>query len=421
VLLFGAARAGEPAGSDLEERVRELERRLGQPQVPGSPAAAATGDSRVYWKDSLRFETADKQFKVKIGGRVFLDFAVIDADDDVETVAGDQEDGVEFRTARIDISGAVYGNIEWRTEFDFSDGDADFKNVYMGMTGLPVVGNVRVGIFEQPITLDKMCSGKYTTFMEKSLARELVPSETTGIMLHDRALDGRLSWAAGAFRCTDSAGDYSGDGYHVTARLTGLPYYREKGRKLIHVGVDFSHSDPGDDALSYDARPESHLTANLVDTGDLFVNSADAVVFETAAVWGPVSLQAEYVHSFVSELRDADDDPEFRGLYVQASYFLTGECRPYSKKDASFGRVRPLRNFSLQDDGVSPGAWEVALRYSHLDLDDGGVNGGELDDVTVGLNWYLNPVTRIMWNYVHSELEDVGDVGVFQMRFQVAF
>ena len=64
----------------------------------------------------------------------------------------------------------------------------------------------------------------------------------------------------------------------------------------------------------------------------------------------------------------------------------------------------------------------IAVRLpSHIDLDDEGVSGGELGDWTLALNWYLNPFTRLMFNYIRADLEDAGDTNIFQARFQVDF
>ena len=61
------------------------------------------------------------------------------------------------------------------------------------------------------------------------------------------------------------------------------------------------------------------------------------------------------------------------------------------------------------------------MRYSGLDLTDGVVAGGELNDVTLGLNWYLNAHSRAMVNYIWSDLKDVGVANILFVRFQVDF
>ena len=80
--------------------------------------------------------------------------------------------------------------------------------------------------------------------------------------------------------------------------------------------------------------------------------------------------------------------------------------------------MSPRRNFDCKG---GPGAWEVAVRYARLDLDDSTVTGGTLDDFTVGLNWHLNPNVRMMLNYVRANLDGVGDSNIFQSRFQIDF
>ncbi len=422
VALCASAGAGEKAG--LEQRVQDLERRLAKYERVDAPAAKPTGDKlfTAFWKDNLRLETADGQFKVRLGGRLQLDWAFVDDDDDIAEMFGDQEDGVEIRRSRLDFRGLVYGNIEWRTEYDFSGGDADFTNVYIGLLDVPVVGNIRVGYFEQPLALEKINSNSYLTFMERGSLNGVVTGMGHGIMFHNRELENRLSWSAGVFRSADSFGNApDDDNWALTGRVTGLPWLQEDGRKLLHIGAGYSHQDPGDGTLGYGNRPESHLVDVMVSTGDMRLNSVETVALEAALVYGPFSAQAEFAQSWVNELRDSDEDPEFHGFYVYCSYFLTGEYRPYDKGDGTFTRVRPKKNFLLGEDEIGPGAWELAVRYSHLDLDDTPVDGGELGNFTAGVNWYLNPCTRVMFNYVFTDLEDVGDMNVFQMRFQVAF
>ena len=74
------------------------------------------------------------------------------------------------------------------------------------------------------------------------------------------------------------------------------------------------------------------------------------------------------------------------------------------------------------------GAWETAVRWSWVQLDDRNISegtAGQLNDVTLGVNWYWNPYTRLMFNYI-TALGDRNDVGHYQtdilgMRLQVDF
>ena len=94
------------------------------------------------------------------------------------------------------------------------------------------------------------------------------------------------------------------------------------------------------------------------------------------------------------------------GGYVQVGYFLTGEHRPYDRVAGAIDRVRPFEDFFLArtDRGLERGmgAWEVALRFSHLDLNNGNISGGVVNDLTFGVNWFCNPFCKVVFNYIHS-------------------
>ena len=92
-------------------------------------------------------------------------------------------------------------------------------------------------------------------------------------------------------------------------------------------------------------------------------------------------------------------------------------------------RIVPLRPFIRENDcDRGPGAWELALRVSHIDLDNENIHGGRLTDVTAGVNWYLNGYTKVQFNYVRAMLnrETAAFVGaseadIFGARLQVDF
>jgi len=106
------------------------------------------------------------------------------------------------------------------------------------------------------------------------------------------------------------------------------------------------------------------------------------------------------------------------------SDYQTSQSRKYRDQERScavFDRLRPKRNFLFPEGEGGPGGWELATRYSHLDMEDAGVDGGTLDTATVAVNWYLNPNTRIMWNYIFADPDGSGQAHISQVRFQLDF
>ena len=444
----------------LEKRVMEMEQNLAPYEDPYT--------FRAYWKDGLNMETRDKEFKMKIFGRIMNDWTWQFANDTTDNAinygigAPDAlEDGTEFRRARLGMSGEIYERVIFKGEWDWAGGDADFKDVYLGVQDIPYVGKVTVGHQKEPFGLEELTSSKYITFMER--APVFAPSRNTGIEVRNNAFDEHMQWQIGAYRETDDYGDsgngsnsvVSGDGeYVVTGRITGLPWCEEKGRELVHLGVSASRRSPHDDEERYRERPTVHQTARLIDTGftdkygtDVFYNKIYLVGTEAALVYGPFSMQGEWAIAMndrferewiddFGNYKKPGDDVDYRAWYIYGSYFLTGENRTYKPSYGAFDKIKPRDNLYDKKTGWGLGAWEVALRYNNVDLDDEGVNGGELDNITFGVNWYLNPNTRVMFNYVTSDLDrelsyndppesntvkqfDTGSYHAYMMRFQI--
>ena len=396
---------------ETQERLEKLEEL--KKQEPGYDPA----DFRVYWKEGINLATLDGDFKLKIGGRLQTDWLFSSEDDTIKLDVGEQEDGVEVRRARLYFSGLIYDNVEYKLQLDFEGGDADFKDAYLGLTDFPL-GKLRMGHFKEPFSLDELTSSKYITFLERALPNVFAPGRNMGFMLHNTCPNERMTTAIGVFRDTDDYGeDVDDGGYNITGRVTALPIYENKGANLVHLGAAYSYRNP-DDSIQYRQRPEAHLTDRFVDTGSFAGDQVDLVGFEAALVEGPFSLQGEYMIAEVDRL-GGGSDVEFDGYYVQASYFLTGEHRSYKTSEGAFSRIKPKENYSAANGGT--GAWEVKARYSGLDLSDKDITGGELDNISAGLNWYFNPNTKIMWDYVHADKDNVGEADMLMMRLQFDF
>jgi phosphate-selective porin OprO/OprP len=392
----------------LEEQMEELKKQ--------EPKTNPT-DIRVFWKEGLNLVTLDENFKLKIGGRLQTDWLWSSEDDAIKSDIGEQEDGVEVRRARLYFSGLIYDNVEYKLQFDFAGGEAVLKDAYLTLTDFPL-GELWMGHFKEPFSLEELTSSKYITFLERALPNIFAPSRNMGFMLHNVAANERMTTAIGVFRDTDDFGENVDDGgYNITGRITALPIYENKGANLLHLGAAYSYRNP-DDSIRYRQRPEAHLTDRFVDTGTFAGDQVDLVGLEAAWVNGPLSLQGEYMMADTDRL-DGGSDVGFDGYYVQASYFFTGEHRSYKAAEGAFSRVKPKQNYSAATGGT--GAWEAKARYSGLDLSDKDITGGELDNISAGLNWYLNPNTKIMWDYVHADKDDVGEADMLMMRLQFDF
>ena len=106
--------------SDLSQKVRPLEKTVSKKNFLAT-----------YWKSGLRMESADGDFKLKIGGRIMNDWAIYGTDANIRDQHGQIGDGTEFRRARIFLEGNVYGNIKYKAQYDFAGRDADLKDMYL--------------------------------------------------------------------------------------------------------------------------------------------------------------------------------------------------------------------------------------------------------------------------------------------------
>ena len=254
--------------------------------------------------------------------------------------------------------------------------------------------------------------------MERALPISFLNDRSLGFMVSNEALKSRLAWQAGVFRNSDALGqDVEDDSrINVSGRLTGLALKNDEKKRLLHLGIAYNFRSLKGKGYKISTQPESHLAPSYAEIDLKKVDNVHFTGGEVAYVEGPFSLQGEAVTAMVN-MDSTHEHFSFLSYYVRASYFITGESRNYKSSYLGFDRVNPKHN--LGKEGC--GAWEVAVRYSAIDLNDGSVHGGQFYDITAGVNWYMNPVTRIMFNYIFSHVKDIGNTSIIQTRFQVDF
>jgi phosphate-selective porin OprO/OprP len=376
---------------------------------------------------------------VNFGGFFQADAVWFSQDAASIATVGDVQDGADFRRARFSGSGDVAENISYFMEFDFAlPGHPNFMDLYMDVSNLAGPGTLRMGQWRQPIGMDALTSVKELTFLERALPFAFLPFRQIGIGKFHGTDDGMATWAVSAIRFpTDVYGGNVGDngGYGVVGRTTLVPWESGDGDRLVHFGFGYSFVDPSNDLVQIRNQPEIFVAEDggsglappgvlsavppFVDTGPIPTQNGQVFDLEAALLLDSLYFQSEVMFARVDQI--AGPTANFWGAYAQVGYFLTGEVRAYNHAGGVFGRVVPREPYGRCG---GRGAWEIAGRVSTIDLNDGGISGGRLTDLTFGVNWYLARNAKLQFNYIEAMLDrdDLdSNTGIFACRAQVDF
>ncbi|MBX3413751.1 MAG: hypothetical protein KF708_13755 [Pirellulales bacterium] len=440
-----------------------LEATPGEGKVVGSDL-----NFKGRWNHGLEFETPNKDFRVHVGGRTQVDAAFFETDTLVESGLGgigNIPDSVNFRRGRLRVDGTMWEVFEFAAEYDFiNQFNADplvppapntvapipaMTDLWLTIKHLPVIGNVRIGNHKDPLSMEHLTSSRFLPFLERSFNFDAFTGAfnngfSPGISTFHWTEDERMTWAVGVFKNVQNPFGFAvgGGEYNAEGRVTMLPVYEGEGRYLVHIGGAASQRDLDNQQQRFRSRgnvrngPPGPLNAILADTGIMYGDEQQIVGGEVAAVWGSLTLQAEYIGTWIHDAQWPQAAPVergtayFQGTYVQAFWFLTGEHESYNRHTGVFERVVPHENFFLVPGCgrclCGRGAWQIGARYSFLDLNSMGIQGGMLHSMTWGLNWFLNPNAKLQWNYDYTFRDSAsgfsnGDIQAFGTRLAMDF
>ena len=402
-------------GGDDPQPVKETGSESIREVVREEIAAAGNEQPAVNNRGKFTVESADKDFSFRVGGRIQMDAATYSED------RLRHNDGTEIRRARLFAEGTLWQDWAYKLQYDFTaaglDGIQDAYIDYLGFENW----EFRIGHFREPFSLQNMTSSKYTTFMERGLPYLFTPGRNLGAGISTGGK--QWSFSAGVFgEGRDGSGKDNDEGFGTSGRFTFSPFMGESFAS--HLGLSASYRATGsEDGIRFRERPESHVTdTRLVDTGSIDIDDYSRFAAEAALIYGPFSVAGEYYHTFLNRDISSNPDLEFSGYYLEAGWFLTGESMNYQASSGSFGKITP--GHIAGKSGY--GAWQIAARLSNLDLTDEDITGGEITDMTLGLNWFATPNIRFTANYVSVLEVDGGPAAgdnpdIFQIRTQVEF
>jgi phosphate-selective porin OprO and OprP len=451
---------------DLSSQVQDLKRSTADQYTDvQNQQAAAVKATIVNGRPTI--SSADGDFSASIRSLVQYDWGYYSQSAAAASLPAsygpDLSSGANFRRVYLGIQGKLFGDWSYNFNYDFggsggTETPGHIQSVYLQYDGLAPWA-FRVGAYPPPANIEDGPGSADTIFLERNspsnLQRGLAGGDgrdaVTILYAGDR-LFGALSYTGA--KVQDSA--VFDEQQAVVGRVSDLIVSGPNARLLVGVngtyviklpdavasGGAVQATTPGATALNsvtLSDPPEITVDSNgikLANTGSLPANHVTQWGVETAGNYRNFYGQAGYYAfevdrapvayktytsssaSATSIVRPSND--YFSAWYVQASWILTGESKGYNAANGAFTPPKPAQPFTLINRGW--GAWELAARYSDLNLNDHAfdptnvvtnwtgastrtytytntVRGGDQRIATVGLNWYPNNAVRFALDY----------------------
>lgn len=378
----------------------------------------------ALWDDGLKFQNSDGSFKFSVGGRVHYDAAFLHQSSSLDTIFESPEDNVEVRRARLSFTGLINEALAYEFEFTFGE-TIRYADMYFAFLSIPAVEKLTVGHFREPFGMEELTSSNAIVFMERSLTSAFGPSRNTGIMLQKQFAGEKFRAYLGGFRVTDDLGtDVLGTGKHsLSARLAFNPVYDTNTNKAIHFGASTRFYRPEDKEYSVKMQNETNISPEYISSTLIqHVSNVKLIGAELGYTINNLCLQGEYIHSFAVKKRN-DNDPltevfDHNSFYIMGSYFLSGGQRRYNRSSNRFSDIVVSKK---KEKGKLGNAWEIAARLSGINISSSEKGIDHMTDATLGLNWYFNSNSRLMFNYVISRMPHDHYANSLQFRMQVSF
>jgi phosphate-selective porin OprO/OprP len=376
---------------------------VGTPPPPGLGPPPSAG-VHVLEAGSARFgiESADGRNAIFLTGRLHFDVAdYLDYTPASRFAAvQDLNSGVNARRARIGVIARFMRDWDFNLIYDLGGSGDGFPPdpgalvsglenallTYSGLknNGVPLVFDL--GYMDVPFSQEESTSSNDIPLVE----RAAIINVATNIFAND-------------FRSAFGVRSFS-DRYWAGAYVTGPT-------------SGTNHTTGGIRSITLSDRPELRVDpTQILSTGPIGTAAnplTNAQVYGGGGIasWRNFQVNGEYYQINVNRQGLATNG--LNGGYVEGSWILTGEQRKYSPPAGSYLRPVPEHPF-LPFEGSCCGAFELAARYSTIDLNDNfiprpppgsnSVGGGQQTVYAAGLNWYPNANMRFLFDFLHGKI-----------------
>ena len=364
----------------------------------------ATTNPVVDTKGGIKITSPDKKFEAQIGGRIHFDTYAFDRDEASTTGT------TEFRRARLTLQGKAYG-WDYKVEQDFAAGTNldGLRDAYIAKSALG--GKFTIGHFKPYRAMEELTSSNEILFMERPFAT------ATGLFSGRQFQQGvgylraGSNYTAGfsAFNLRGASGSRN-EGVGYAGRVTFAPI--NTADSTLHFGVWASNENANQGSADLSAvanyagrRGPSQTIATVTGASR---DQITAYAVEAAGSFGPVFFQGEYANATFGQPLGPDQD--VATWYLQGSWHLNGGHKPYKAGTGVFGSA-PV---------ADKGLWELTARYDSIENKD--VADLDVSSWLLGVNYYVNPNLRFMFNYTKGDNGYTGDeTGQYALRTQFAW
>jgi phosphate-selective porin OprO/OprP len=391
-----------------------------QPSIDNN-IEAASSDAQPKRKFSKWNQYDGPLTTLNWGGGFLYEYAAYSQDEESKQQI-ELEPKAKVRDSRLLFNGRFKSErkITWCAGIMY-DGPTD--NWLVRQTGIMVevpelLGNFFIGRAKEGFSMNKVMNGYTGWTMERATMNDAtIPILADGVKWLGTTPSNRFLWNIGYFQDTLSEGEgFSTYDHQFVTRLMWLPLFSEPDAKVLHLGVNGRYGKVDDGKLRYKSVPEASPAPNFVDTGKFAAEYTQMAGGEAYYRSGPWLFGSEYW--FSSADSPATGDPTVHGGDIAVTWIITGETRPYNSGEGFFGRVVPDRPVTKG----GPGAWELVVRHSYIDLDDKGLHGGKFWRLTPMVNWYPTNEFRFEAAYGYGALDRFdlkGKTQFFQCRVQI--
>jgi phosphate-selective porin OprO/OprP len=376
---------------------------------------------KLGYKKGFYFETQDKNFSMKINGRIQFRYSYEDRDTD--NVDQDEDDSsFRLRRARVKFSGKAYKHFKYKIELALaSTGTVDGSKAvelydFWASWNKNPAASIQFGQWKVPWNRQRVVSSQNLQMIDRATSQDVFTMDRQiGAMLHGKLFNKKFEYYTGVFNGNARNQKENGNNEMLyIARVSWNPFGAYgKGIGEAESDINFSEKPIAhlsaaiayDGAADRDAYGATTMTLDRLDTVTLNEGNRTSVVAEYGFKYKGFSTSAEaYWRKFddvrANNLASVGSSAVIdRGFFTQGGYF------------------------------VIPKKCELAARYSLVDYDDQR-QVDAIRETSLGVNWFINGThdNKLQLNWIRQDNELPNAVSrsddidnTYRLQYQLAF